>query len=790
MLFKTHGILGINARNLLYIRPYNKKKAVELADDKIKTKKFLEARDIPVPKMYGVIKSKEELEKFEMEKLPNSFALKPNFGYGGEGIIPIINKRGSHWIKVNGEKITKEELNDQIVDILDGRFSISNVSDSAFFEQLIISHDSIGKFAYEGLPDIRVVVHNLIPVMAMLRIPTKESGGRANLHQGAIGAGIDIAKGEVTYVAYKHKIIDEIPGVGKIKGTKIPFWDEILMIASKAQLATNLGYLAADIALDKTSGPLLIEINARAGLGVQIANLAPLRRRLERIEGVKVTTPEKGIRIAKDMFGNVMEKELAHKTGKEIIGAEEEIEIILGEGTVKIKAAINTNYERTVIDEQFADEMKLLENHDAYDDEKSTLKLKFSIRSKRTQTIADVEPLKNTKYKIIIGNRDLKDFLIDPSKSPVKDIQISKESKRIKKELNYYEIDQQIVDVSSKLKLLYHLRPTNLEEEKKKFFKDFKYNPQFKYPELRFDPSEVYEELEKIETDDTALGKVFQAKVEELKGQVSLMESIGKDEFTEKSIDLFGKPGREVLEEVEAKMKKIDSIPKDMEGTMKADEVKKRFDEVFKKYKLKNWKAKLKDDLVADCTAGKRNRLLLRKDATFSEERIKALIVHEIETHILTAENGKNQPYEIFNRGLANYMETQEGLAIYNVTKRLHYGDKQNYRAFALVIAIAEAQEKSFVEVFEKLLQGNIPLERAFRTAIKVKRGLTDTSKPGCFTKDLIYYTGMRKIEKYVEEKGDIKDLYMGKFSLEDLETVKRMEGIKPPKYLPEWLSM
>jgi len=163
-------------------------------------------------------------------------------------------------------------------------------------------------------------------VMAMLRLPTKDSDGKANMHLGAVGVGIDISKGETTYIAYKNRIIDEVPGAGPIRGLKIPYWDDILMIASKCQLITNLGYMAVDIAIDKTSGPVLIEINARAGLAVQIANLAPLKKRLQRIEGVKVTTPIKGVRIAKDMFGNVVEKGIHQVSGKTLVGAEEIVE--------------------------------------------------------------------------------------------------------------------------------------------------------------------------------------------------------------------------------------------------------------------------------------------------------------------------------------------------------------------------------------------------------------------------------------------------------------------------------
>ncbi|MDA1061213.1 MAG: hypothetical protein O3B47_05500, partial [bacterium] len=454
MIFKSKGILGINARNLLYIRPYNKKKAIKMADDKIKTKQFLSAREIPVPKLYSIIKDSEELEKFDFSSLPTTFVLKPNKGFGGEGIIPVTDKRDGHYITAGGRQISREGMKDHIRDTLDGRFSIANVGDYAFFEQYIVADERIGKYSYEGLPDIRIVVHNLIPVMAMLRLPTKESEGKANLHLGAVGVGIDIAKGECTYIAYKNRIIEELPdGLGKIKGLQIPFWDEILTISSKVQLITNLGYMAVDICIDKNSGPVLLEINARAGLGVQIANLAPLRRRLERIEGVKVTNPAKGVRIAKDMFGNIVQKEIEQISGKPVVSTQETIEIIQKKGTFKIPAIIDTSRTVSIIDEETAEKAGLLEDTQNYEDEKSTLKLKFTLKNKRIQTIVDVENISHKEHKFILGSRDLKDFLIDTSantKSPQKSSKIKKIADKLmkkKNKINYHKIDKDLIQI-------------------------------------------------------------------------------------------------------------------------------------------------------------------------------------------------------------------------------------------------------------------------------------------------------------------------------------------------------
>jgi len=782
--FNSKGILGINARNLLYIKAYNPKKAINLADNKIKTKKFLSARGIPVPKLINSIATREEAEKFDYDSLPNSFVVKPNFGFGGEGIIPILKKEGSSWLTVSGEVIDREYMYDHIIDILDGRFSISNVSDTAFFEQLLLPDDTIGAYTYKGMPDIRVIVYNLIPVMAMLRLSTKDSNGKANLHQGAIGVGIDIASGKTTYIAQKNKIIDEIPGVGKLE-IEIPYWDEILEIASKCQIATNLGYLAVDIAIDKTSGPVVLEINARAGLGVQTANLAPLRKRLERIQGIKVTTPEKAIRIAKDMFGKVVEKEVV-VSKKLIIGKEEIVEILLKKGTKNTEALIDPAAERTVLDRTFAKRTGLLDSQD-YDDEKSTLKLKFNLKSKRTQTIVDIEDLKDSKYNMLIGARDLKEFLIDPSITNENQTRIQKPI--IKKKIaNNFDIDQQIVNIDNKLKLLYHLRPINLTEEREKFFKDFKYNPQFTYPEVQFQPQTLKSKIENIETNNTPIGQIFSAKKDDITKKIELIESVETQDFTIKSKNLFGSPDDELVRECETLLMEASKFDKHKDEDIDAEGAKEMFEKVFTSYGLKGWAVKIKEEMVTDCIAGKNNRLFVREKATFSKNRIKGLIVHEIETHILTAENGKNQPFEIFNRGLANYLITQEGLAMYNVTQQVNKSIKDSYKAIALVIAAKKALSSSFVEVFEKILSLGIPMEDAFRVTLKVKRGMSDTSLPGAFTKDIIYYKGYKEVVDYVENGGDIKDLYVGKLNVKDVELVKQVGGIVPPKHLPKWL--
>ncbi len=788
--FNDFGILGINARNLLYIRPYNSKKAVRMADSKLKTKQFLSARGVPVPKLHAVIRSVADLYKFDFSALPSASVLKPNMGFGGEGIIPFIGRKNGLYEKSSGNLMTQDEVNEHIGDILEGRYSMAGEPDTAFFEQLIVCDDRISKFAYKGLPDIRIVVHNLIPVMAMLRLPTKGSDGKANLHLGAVGVGIDIANGAATYVVMGNKIIPSVPDVGPIRGLKIPYWDEILLIASKVQMATNLGYMAVDIAIDRNMGPVLLEINARAGLGVQLANLSPLGKRLERIKGLKVTSPEKGVRIAQDMFGNKIEKEVKKISGKEIIGGREKITILHKEGKRIVWASINPLLEKTLIDKGLADELI----RDVPQDEikSDTIKIKFTLADQRIQTVAHIEDLSGKAFEVVVGKRDLQGFLIDPSRGKSGVLVLPKiESGQKTKTSNYAEIDKSLISVDRQIKLLFHLRPINYEDEKKKFLADHHYSPQFVYSEVTFDSYHLKEKLTTDESrcDDSPAGKLFRGKIRELNAKMELLQSIGTEKFSSKSEALYGFPDESLIYHAKEKLRSMPAAFTESEGILSPDDVWKRLKDVFNSYHLKDWKVEFKKGMVADSTAGKRGILFVAADASFTEDRLRMIIAHEIETHILTAENGKKQVYGLFNRGFGFYLETQEGLAIWNQERVLNHDVQKNYRAAQLVLIVKFAKSHSFAQCAMYCMEMGMPPEKAFKTAAKVKRGLEDTSMEGVFTKDALYFSGYLQIQNFVGNGGDLKELYYGKYNLKDLPLVKSLPNLCEQAILPSFLS-
>lgn len=788
------GLLGINARNLLYIKAYNPEKAIMMADSKIMTKNFLSVRGIPVAKLYGMIQHPKELETFDWNSLPDTFVIKPNAGYGGEGIMIIVGRKAEgfeqgrkegEWIRGNGEKWSQKDMERYILDILDGRYSLLNMADIAFFEQRLEAPEPFSKMAFKGLPDIRVVVHNLIPVMSMLRLPTEASDGKANLHMGGIAAGIDLAKGELTHVIQYNKEIDSIPGYGPVKGLKIPYWEEILLIASRVQQYTNLGFAAVDITLDK-SGPVLLEINARAGLSVQIANMAPLRRRLERIQGIKVSSPEKGVRIAQDIFGQKIERtEKKKESQKAVIGNLERVEIIGKKGNLKIVAHPDAAREKSVLDETVAREIGLNEGY-----------CKFAIAGQRVQTVVETADLSRQDFKMLIGLRDLKGFLIDPFKRLIlRKTGLKKESSHAPQTLHSYtgeewrELDAEVVRIDQEIHLLSHLKPLNLQAEYNQFLVNPAHNPQFEYKPLSFDPVNLRARLQRLEFPDFPLGVLLQKKADEIERKIALLEARGTEDFTSKSIALYGAPSPEMVREAYEVIKKMPSVFPESEKKIDARTAQKIFEQTIADYDLKGWSVKIKENMVSDAIAGKENTVMLREGAVFTDERLKGTIAHEIETHIFTAVNGSLQPYKIFQRGLADYLATEEGLAVYNQKKTESGIAEHQYWSASSVVGIDQALRGSFSAVYALLVRLGFSAERAWKVALKAKRGLADTGKPGAFTKDIVYTRGYQMILDFVRRGGDIKDLYYGKINLQDLDLIKKIKGLKTPLYLPLWLK-
>lgn len=279
------GVVGINMRNARYLLPNNPRRLYELVDNKLRTKALAEEHGMTVAETYGVVKTPHDVKIIErMLEGRDSFVIKPTRGSGGKGIMVIDKRNGKNFVKPSDAEVTPSDLKNHVSNILAGLFSLGGKRDFALIEYRVQPAKLLTAMSFQGAPDIRVVMLHGYPVMAMLRASTKESDGRSNLHQGAIGVGIDIATGMTVRAIHHGRQVTHHPDLGLgVIGVQIPDWETILQMAVTCQEMTGLGYLGVDIMIDETLGPLMIEVNARPGLAIQMANGVGLLNRLEPI---------------------------------------------------------------------------------------------------------------------------------------------------------------------------------------------------------------------------------------------------------------------------------------------------------------------------------------------------------------------------------------------------------------------------------------------------------------------------------------------------------------------------
>ncbi len=294
------GVVGINNRNRGYIMPRNPRALYARVDDKVETKRLAIAAGIAVPELYGLIHAVHEAKNFEqMVADHKDFVVKPAHGSGGKGILVITDRRRDMYIKGDGHALTAAEAQHHIENVLGGVYSLGGQPDQAIIEYRVKFDRVFEQVSYRGVPDIRVRGYRGVPAMAMLRLPTRRSDGRANLHQGAVGAGIDMLTGQTTLAVCNNRRIHEHPDFGTpLGGLQIPGWPALLLLAARCQELAPLGYLGVDMVLDAELGPLILELNARPGLGIQIANGRGLRGTLDYIDAAAPLPADAESRVA------------------------------------------------------------------------------------------------------------------------------------------------------------------------------------------------------------------------------------------------------------------------------------------------------------------------------------------------------------------------------------------------------------------------------------------------------------------------------------------------------------
>ena len=305
---KQLGVLGMNARNVSYISRYNERRLYPLVDNKLETKLLAEKHKVAVPGLLHIIRTQREVEAvYSRLRILDNFVVKPAHGSGGKGILVITGRSENGLIRSNGEELSWSGLKRHMANVVSGLYSLGGRTDHAIVEELVVIDPIFEDVSYEGVPDIRLIVFHGYPVMGMLRLATRASDGKANLHQGAVGVGLDISNGSSISAVQHNELIFEHPDTGKsLAGLQVPNWQTLLHLAASCYTMTGLGYLGADIVLDRDRGPLLLELNARPGLTIQVTNQAGIKPRLEHIERLESfhATVEERVEYAIEHFAH------------------------------------------------------------------------------------------------------------------------------------------------------------------------------------------------------------------------------------------------------------------------------------------------------------------------------------------------------------------------------------------------------------------------------------------------------------------------------------------------------
>jgi alpha-L-glutamate ligase-like protein len=287
------GVLGMNRRNAACILDHNPRAKFPLVDDKLCMHDLCRKIGVATPRLYLDVSSYATLRR-----LPHllggldDFVIKPNRGSAGRGVLVIVGREGTHYLRHNGDRLGIDCLRQHISDILSGMYSLGGHPDRAILQQRIRLHPAFAAVSYKGIPDVRVILYRNEPAMAMLRLPTRTSNGRANLHQGGIGTGVDLATGVTNHAVQRNRVVHRHPDTGNaLVGMRVPYWPDVLTMARQVARAVGLGYVGVDIVVDAAEGPILLEANARPGLAIQIANGQGLLPRLEAIDALLDDTP-------------------------------------------------------------------------------------------------------------------------------------------------------------------------------------------------------------------------------------------------------------------------------------------------------------------------------------------------------------------------------------------------------------------------------------------------------------------------------------------------------------------
>ena len=282
---------------------------------------------------------------------------------------------------------------------------------------------------------------------------------------------------------------------------------------------------------------------------------------------------------------------------------------------------------------------------------------------------------------------------------------------------------------------------------------------------------------------------LLREKRSELQRQIDLVALREQEGFVQASIALFGAPDPVLLGQAQSILESVPLAEEDANpvgadriaaAALAARAAYREIDPEFEFGLLVE--ADINSSLMVNHGA-----LWIDADTVVPENRVPALIAHEVGTHVLTRHNGRKQPLRQLETGLPDYDELQEGLA---ALAEWLAGCLPPQRLRVLAGRVIAADMAIGGQPLERIFaclhdEHSLPLESAFDTAVRAMRG-------GGLTKDAVYLSGLVELLAWLAQGHDIEPLYAGKFALSQLKTIAELTEagvLLPPAVLPLHLS-
>jgi len=341
-----------------------------------------------------------------------------------------------------------------------------------------------------------------------------------------------------------------------------------------------------------------------------------------------------------------------------------------------------------------------------------------------------------------------------------------------------WNADTQLAEVSKSFDLLLYVSPINPDSAFAEF-KRLRYEktPKFLYRPRPVDPVLLKRKLYSIpieRIEDPAVANIFRETQEDIDGRVTLLSDRNSKRFLYGSLRIFGgisdklfATARQLLDTIPPRSREIG---KDgyFDAAGFADNVAEEFEYYRRRYAGFGAGYEIRGDITGLLCS--RGNLLIGKNVKIAKSRARALIQHEVGTHLLTYYNGRAQPFKQLYLGLAGYDELQEGLAVFSEYLVDGLSRPRMRLLAARVIAVRMLLDgASFIDTFRELtLTYGFEKRTAFTIVMRVYRG-------GGFTKDAAYMKGLVKLLRFLKDGGDLRDLFIGKFNIHHVDFIKEL---------------